>query len=318
MPDTGLSHIAQGADHRLSLLMKHMIPTCLAALFSLVIAASGSESFPVDNLRLWLMADAGITTENNAGEKGTAKDVVRWLDQSRQGVELVPAYRATTTRPSLVEKVSAIGGKPALKFEGGGGSRFEVTDALIGRYKKPFDLNRGTVFLVVSMSNTSTISPLTLSATADSKTGRGGVGIRRGGKSDSWFCVHYGGPGNGEKIQSHESKLDTAFHILSVNFDKHMSTLKMIVDGKPTGTKLRDQSKLPLDPIHFVQVGGHGVLDPPGDPGAEWFFNGQIAEIIVFDRILGEDPGIDPFASVGSYLQKKYQIHGNFINPAKK
>ena len=31
---------------------------------------------------------------------------------------------------------------------------------------------------------------------------------------------------------------------------------------------LRDRSKLPLDPINFVQIGGHGILDPPGDPGA--------------------------------------------------
>ena len=92
----------------------------------------------------------------------------------------------------------------------------------------------------------------------------------------------------------------------------------MIVDGKPTGTKLRDQSKLSLDPIHFVQVGGHGVLDPPGDPGAEWFFNGHIAEILGFDRILGENPGIGPYAAVGNYLQKKYRIRGNFITPQKE
>ena len=61
----------------------------------------------------------------------------------------------------------------------------------------------------------------------------------------------------------------------------------MIVDGRQTGTKLRDESTLPLDPINFIQVGGHGILDPPGDPGAEWFFNGLIAEVVVFDRILG-------------------------------
>lgn len=290
----------------------------LPTFCSLILAIAGADPFPQGNLRLWLMADAGVTTENNSAKGGSAKDVARWTDQSGQGVELVPSYSGKTTRPSLVAKVSGIGGKPALKFEGMGGSRFEVTDGLIGRFKKPFDLNRGTLFLVVSMSGLSTISPLTLGATADSKTGRGGVGIRRGGKSDSWFCVHYGGPGNGKKIQSHESKLDTAFHILTVNFDKHKSELKMIVDGKPTGTKLRDQSKLPLEPIRFVQVGGHGLLDPPGDPGAEWFFNGQIAEIIVFDRILGDDPGAGAFAAVGNYLQQKYHLRGNFITPARK
>jgi hypothetical protein len=298
--------------------MKPIITAILATLFSLFSVVVSADPFPRDHLRLWLMADAGVDTENNTGKGGSAKDIKLWTDQSGQDVALVPAYPAKTTRPSLVDKVPAIGGKPALQFEGLGGSRFERSDALIGRFKKPFDLNRGTVFLVASMSGTSTISPLTLSATADSKTGRGGVGIRRGGQSDSWFCVHYGGPGNGKKIQSHESKLDTQFHILSITFDKHKSELKMVVDGKSTGTKLRDHSKLPLDPIRFVQVGGHGILDPPGDPGAEWFFNGQIAEIIVFDQIIGEDPGTGLFAAVGSYLQEKYRIRGNFSESESK
>ncbi len=159
---------------------------------------------------------------------------------------------------------------------------------------------------------------MTLSATADSKTGRGGLGIRRGGKSDSWFCVHYGGPGNGKKIQSQESKLDSKFHILTVRFDKHKSELEMIVDGRQTGTKLRDESTLPLDPINFIQVGGHGILDPPGDPGAEWFFNGLIAEIVVFDSILGNDPSKGAYGAVGNYLQRKYGISGNFSGTDSK
>mgnify|MGYP006181135093 CR=1 FL=1 len=298
--------------------MKHLIPTLLGIWFSSISFSAETKPFPPEGLRLWLMADAGITTEDNSKEGGSKTDIARWTDQSEEGIELTPAYKSPTTRPTLVKKVSEIGGKPALQFNGKGGSNFEVTDSLIGRFKKSFNLNRGTVFLVASMPFVPTISPLTLSATADSKTGRGGLGIRRGGKSDGWFCVHYGGPGNGKKIQSQESKLDTKFHILTVRFDKHKSELEMIVDGKNTGTKLRDQSKLPLDPIRFIQVGGHGILDPPGDPGAEWFFNGQIAEILVFDRILGNDPKIGPFAAVGNYLQRKYRIRGDFIKPTAK
>jgi hypothetical protein len=298
--------------------MKHIIPTLLGIWLSSISFSAETKPFPHENLRLWLKADAGITTEDNSKEGGSKNDVAQWTDQSGEGIELTPAYKSPITRPSLVKKVSEIGGKPALQFSGKGGSRFEITDALIGHFKKSFDLNRGTVFLVASMPFIPTISPLTLSATADSKTGRGGLGIRRGGKSDSWFCVHYGGPGNGKKIQSHESKLDTKFHILTVSFDKHKSELEMIVDGKKTGTKLRDKSTLPLEPIRFVQIGGHGILDSPGDPGAEWFFNGKIAEIIVFDRILGNDPKTGSFAAVGNYLQRKYGISGNFSGTDSK
>lgn len=298
--------------------MKYIIPTFLGIWLSSISFSAETKPFPSENLRLWLMADAGITTEDNSKEGGSKTDVTRWVDQSEESIELNPAYESPTTRPSLVKKVSEIGGKPALQFSGKGGSNFEITDALIGRFKKPFDLNRGTVFLVASMPFIPTISPMTLSATADSKTGRGGLGIRRGGKSDSWFCVHYGGPGNGKKIQSHESKLDTKFHILTVKFDKHKSELRMIVDGKDTGTELRDESTLPLDPIQFIQVGGHGILDPPGDPGAEWFFNGLIAEIVVFDSILGNDPSKGAYGAVGNYLQRKYGISGNFSGTASK
>ena len=272
----------------------------------------GNEAFPNDNLQLWLAADQGITTKDNSSKGGSKNDIISWVDQSKQKVTVVPAFEDISTRPSLIEKINEINGNPALKFEGKGSSNFEITDALIGKFKKPFDLNRGTVFLVAKMSSVPTISPMTLSATADSKTGRGGLGIRRGGNADSWFCVHYGGPGNGKKIQSQESKLDTKFHILTVNFDKHKSELKMIVDGQETGTELRDKSTLPLEPINYIQIGGHGILDPAGDPGSEWFFNGIIAEIIVFNKIIGEDPENGPYAAVGNYLQTKYGISGKF------
>ena len=298
--------------------MKQQILILTINLLFLTGYSLGNEPFPNDNLQLWLAADQGITTKDNSGKGGSKNDVISWTDKSKQKVKVLPAFEDISTRPSLIEKISELNGNPALKFEGKGSSNFEITDALIGKFNKPFNLNRGTVFLVAKMSSVPTISPMTLSATADSKTGRGGLGIRRGGKSDSWFCVHYGGPGNGKKIQSKESELDTKFHILTVIFDKHKSELNMIVDGQETGTELRDNSTLPLDPINYIQIGGHGILDAAGDPGSEWFFNGLIAEIIVFNKIIGKDPKIGPYAAVGNYLQTKYGISGKFSKPRSK
>jgi len=153
--------------------MKHIVTTFLGIGLPLISFSAETKPFPTENLRLWLMADTGITTEDNSKEGGSKTDVARWTDQSAGGIELTPAYKSTKTRPSLVKKVPEIGGKPALQFSGKGGSNFEITDALIGRFKKSFDLNRGTVFLVTSMPYIPIISPMTLSATADSKTGRG-------------------------------------------------------------------------------------------------------------------------------------------------
>ena len=86
----------------------------------------------------------------------------------------------------------------------------------------------------------------------------------------------------------------------------------MTADGRPSGATLRDKANLPLEPIRFVQIGGHGILDSPGDPGAEWFFNGEIAEVLVFDRILEKNGSASPFNAVGIYLQRKYGLSGAF------
>jgi len=161
------------------------------------------------------------------------------------------------------------------------------------------------------MDYRSTISAFTLGPNADSKIGRGGVGFRRGGQSKGWFCVHYGGPGNGKKVQSTETPLDDKAHVLTGFFDKPKATIRTFIDGKKTPATERDAADLAMDPVGYVQIGGHGILDPPGDPGAEWFFSGQIAEIVVFDRLLTSDE----FNVVGWYLQEKYRLKGALANP---
>ncbi len=295
----------------------------LASLSVLLLAArpvtAQVQPRDIAGLRVWLKADAGITTEDNSAKRGSAKDVVGWADQSGRGSDVAPAFSDPGTRPELIAGVPELGGMPALEFDGKGGGHFEVTDALLGRVKEPFNGNRSTVFLVAKMDERAAISPLTLSATADSKTGRGGLGIRRGGNVKGWFCVHYGGPGNGAKVQSTEPPLAPGFHILAVNFDKPASKLRMTVDGNPAGESMRDTANLALDDIRFIQIGGHGILDPPGEPGSEWYFGGQIAEIVVFDRILTNDAKADAadneFNAVGHYLQAKYGLKGAFVKP---
>ena len=108
--------------------MKHIVTTFLGIGLPLISFSAETKPFPAESLRLWLMADAGITTEDNSKEGGSKTDVARWTDQSAGGIELTPAYESTKTRPSLVRKVSDIGGKPALQFSGKGGSNFEITD----------------------------------------------------------------------------------------------------------------------------------------------------------------------------------------------
>ena len=86
--------------------MKHIILASLGIWLSSVSFSAETKPFPHENLRLWLKADTGITTEDNSKEGGSKNDVARWTDHSGEGIELTPAYKSPITRPSLVKKVS--------------------------------------------------------------------------------------------------------------------------------------------------------------------------------------------------------------------
>lgn len=273
----------------------------------------------MDGLKLLLKADAGVTHEDQSAKGGSATGVKGWADYSGQGNHLANAYESPATWPEWVANAPGFDGKPVLKFRGGGGSRFAVTQGLIGRVKSAFDLNRATIFLVGRWDQKNAISPLTLGPNGGFKRGRGGVGIRRGSDAKGWFAVHNGGVGNAESLQTNEPWVDTKPHLFVVEFDKKKASVRMFLDAAQQDARVNHSSTLPLDPVRFVQVGGHGLLDAPGEPGAEWFFSGEIAEIVVFNRLLTRD-GSDEFEgnefnAVGWYLNDKYGLSGNFGEP---
>lgn len=271
-----------------------------------------------EGLKLWLRADAGVGLEDNSGQGGSASDVKSWGDQSGSGNDVANSSPDRATRPEWIASEPAIGGKPALEFDGKGGGSVEVTEFLKGKVGSPFDLNRATIFLVARMNHAATISPLTLGPNANAASGRGGVGLRRGGNANGWFCVHNGGDGNIQRLQSTEPPLNDHYHVLTVVFDKPRGSLEMYVDGVNQQAGARDSSTRELDPVKYIQVGGHGLLNKPGS-GSEWFFGGQIAEVLVYNQVLANDgsrhQGSNPFNAVGWYLQNKYRLGGNFIEP---
>jgi len=293
----------------------------LSASLDQALGQEDVESFVrrMDGLKLFLKADGGVVVEDNSSQGGSVNDVKSWADQSGQKNHLSPAYQDRATRPEWLKSVGAFGGRAAVEFDGKGGSDFSVTEALLGKVQSEFDLNQATIFLVGRCNYSSTLSPLTLGPNAGFKTGRGGVGVRRGGDPKGWFGVHNGGDGSAEKLQTSEPGVDERPHIFTAVFDKNKALVRMYVDGVDQKAQANHSSTLPLDPVKFIQVGGHGVLDAPGNPGAEWFFGGQIAEILVFNRLLTND-GSDEFHdnefnAVGSYLKNKYALGAAFKEP---
>ena len=123
-----------------------------AVLLGLTLGATGQnqalgqadvESFirQMDGLQLLLKADAGVTRGDQSAKGGTANGVKGWADYSGRGNHLANAYEDPATWPEWLAAAPGFGGKPALKFGGGGGSNFAKTQGLIGRVKSEFALN---------------------------------------------------------------------------------------------------------------------------------------------------------------------------------
>ena len=295
----------------LSRLIGHAMHRLLLLLIAVTFSAPTTWADPkaIDGLKLWLSAETGVT-QTDRGR------VVAWSDRSSSQLSMDGNSAPGQTAPVFVQSVPELNGRPAIRFSGEGGSSFETADSLIGRVTNPFELNTATIFLVVRSRRQSASSVITLSPTADHATGRGGVGFRRGSNAGGWFAVHNAGDGNGAKAQTDEPILDDRFHVLAVTFDKPNSQIRMYVDGTDQRVQMRARATEPMDPVKWVQLGGHGLLSPPGNSGSEWFFGGDIAEICVFDSVLAQNKSaivdLNPFNAVGWYLQNKYGLRGNF------
>ncbi len=296
---------------------KISIPAILVGLCSFHASAGEFDPGRLEGLRLWLSANESVATENNAGQGGSERDVFLWKDRSPHANHVRATNDERDSRPEWIPSVPDLGGEPAI--DGKGGSDFSVTESLLGRIDKPFDLDRATVFLVARWNHAGGLCPFLISPSGDSRSGRGGVAIRRGRDPKGWFCVHNGGAGGVERLQTTEPPLDDEFHVLAVTFDKSSASIRMFLDGALQNESIRHGSKLPLDPVRFIQIGGQGLLEPAGAPGSEWYFGGQIAEIVVFDRVLSRSSGdryaLDEFGAVGWYLQEKYGLEGRFEKP---
>ena len=103
--------------------------------------------------------------------------------------------------------------------------------------------------------------------------------IRQG---SGWFALHNGA--DGVEKPNQRAWADAKPHLFTVEFDRR----------RASGCVPRiNRFMLSLDPVRFVQVGGHGLLDAPGEPPRFWFLT---------DRFR--------FNAVSWYLNDKYGLGG--------
>jgi putative heme-binding domain-containing protein len=89
------------------------------------------------------------------------------------------------------------------------------------------------------------------------------------------------------------------FHTLAVNCETGDEGVKLFVDGAAMGSRARKQGTLRMDDIALGARFYSNTAEPPCMTG---FLDGDIAEVLLFDRVLSEQER----KRVGDYLKAKY------------
>jgi tetratricopeptide (TPR) repeat protein len=204
---------------------------------------------------------------SDAGTFVTGGRVVRWLDQSGQGRNA--AMSNPSRRPSFV--AAALNGLPVVRFQGKQSLAFD----------KLVDPASFSVFVVGKNNQRLETFSMILGPGGNSPNNQ----LRWENGSEVLFV------GTGNDLPSTRSSIgDTrVYHALSATYDR--TTMSVYRDGKRTSS-------------HRFQTTGPWALASLGSYYSSEFMDGELAEVIVYDRVLPE--GERKF--VNRYLRDKYKL----------
>ena len=223
--------------------------------------------------QLWLKADAGVETSDGK--------VTTWKDQS--GNNRNASQGTAPDRPTLV--ASGLNGHPVLRFDGNDG-------LTLGNISAAFP-SAATLFIVATI-NDDNYNLFTTKSGADS----------HGGSDTWWRFSSIGTPAaymavfNPNRTYAVlEGRVPSSgSHLFAV--ESSGSQWEMSIDGSGGGANNSGSHRAGDE----YRIGMPDNNPPTGE--AAKFLNGDIAEIILFDRALTETER----HQVGSYLSKKYGL----------
>lgn len=225
---------------------------------------AAGEALPIGNLQLWLRADAGVL------RSGAAQMVTLWRDQSGQGHDA--RQTASSSRPIYVE--DALAGLPALRFDGAN-DHLNLPGFLSGN-------TAGEVFVVL---RTATNTPVSHRGLWQLGSGTGGyypanTGYISASFGRSAIVLNTGTPTQRtDALHLYNAASAPGYWISRINGAVHYSTTNNVVGFSTDPTLGRNR------PSNFPN-----------------HFEGDIAEVMVFDRVL--NPG--ERGSVGLYLNSRH------------
>lgn len=225
---------------------------------------------PTNGLSLWLRADAGVTS-------GAGGKVTEW---SADGSTVKATASAPEAQPTVVQ--NAIGGKPAIHFDGG--TQILETNLNIDPAAEP----ELTVISVFS-SETDAATPLRKLYGADDGGYDRAAGLDDRAAGDNYTI--FGGSAGVVGI----FKLAANTPYLTVDsYDQPKKMLNVWVDGAPAKQNQKIDHGAGLDKLY---IGGTGtVYHEP------WL--GNVAEMLVYRRLLSDDER----KKVEDYLAAKYGL----------
>jgi putative heme-binding domain-containing protein len=241
-------------------------------------------------LVLWLDASSQVRAFAASGLPAVAADgpLPVWFDGSGRGARFV--QRSRDAWPRLVVAT----GKAAVRFDGKD-DRLEAA----GFAQK---LERFTVFLVAApRSNGGAFRGLLAANEVGRRDYDTGFTIDLGPVATPRFgAVNLEGKGFAGAVDlMNESPSFEGFHTIEARFGDGPGGVALVVDGRPQGRRDRRAGTLRADEL---TLGARFYSNEPVPQYVQGFFDGDVAEVLVFDRILSEPES----RSVRDYLDRKH------------
>ena len=262
-------------------------------------AWANPELTVTDGLVLWV--DASVQSIALApfgiGDYVTGARVAKWLDGSGHDRHLLQSEEKARPRMRIDGKLAAV--------------RFDGRGAHLSLKDLGLKFDELTIFLVAApFSNAGSFRGL-LSMHAERQFDYlSGLNIDQGAFASTKFDVlnvEGAGAGGMQNLRTQNNPF-LQFRRLAVTSAVGPEGVALFVDGEPEGKRARTDSVVQMDE---VIIGGRyygGMEEPRG------FFDGEVAEIIIYDRVLSDEER----TAVDQYLAAKYATTGPIPPPVAR
>lgn len=249
----------------------------------------GSKSIPdsIEGLVLWL--DAAVIESSKEPSEAVAQ-VVAWPDRSQHRQPLKPSV--SESRPALV----SIGDKQVVRFDG-------KDDFVRSTSDNPITTNALTAFIVGSPhSSKGDFRGFLAANAANGRDYETGFNIDLGpGPGFKFDFLNVEGRGFGGARDLFDGELGFGeLAVIQLTIDPEARLVQIRVNGKAAGQREYDPSDISLQEL---TVGARYFTNGPGSQQPRSPFEGDLAEVLIFDRLLSTSDR----TSIESYLQSKYE-----------